>query len=203
MKKILALMILSLGLNAHAFLKEKAMNLKIELPEIYGGNHMGEVLLSHDVNFNRVADSEPMQKIAEFIYAEGGKEQDGFDPADGEGVLIGKDKLDGVIDTDLVKVKFETPKYDAVKKVDLYPLQLKFRASLLQRMFKRVKMNLTRKAVDGSKWIVYYDNKLEVDGLSLKINALGKVLKMDLLLKGVLVKSLKLEEIETIPESQF
>jgi hypothetical protein len=183
--------------------KDQAMSLIVDLPEIFGPDISGKVLILHDINFSRVKDNEPFQRIEKFIYAEGNKEMDSFDPADGEGVIIAKEQLKGFLDTDLLKVKFDMPFYDKAKNTDNYPLALKFRASMLQRIFKKARLLLVRNNAEKALWKVYYNSVLEVDGLSIKLNGLGQVLKLDLLLKGKVVKSLSLSEIETIPEREF
>jgi len=183
--------------------KDQALSLIVDLPDLFGSDINGKVLILHDINFGRVKDNEPFQRIEKFTYAEGSKEMDSFDPADGEGIIIRKDQLKGFVDTDLLKVKFDVPFYDKTKNTDNYPLALKFRASMLQRLFKRARLLLVRNNAEKALWKVYYNNVLEIDGISIKLNALGQVLRLDLLLKGKVAKSLSLSEIETISERDF
>lgn len=194
-------LVFSFNLFAEIFtpVKDKIIDLRVMVPEVFGKPVKGEVRVLHEENFSRVEDNDVHHKILEFIYAENGKEQDGIDPAVGEGVFIPKEQLGGICDTDLLKATFVKPYNQS--QIDNYPVFLKFRASLFYRVFKRVKIDV-RKPLNSLVWKVYYGT-LEVNGLDLAINALGKVLKLDLLFNGKVVKSLRLEELETIPESEF
>lgn len=197
----LVLNLVSFNSSAEVFTpkKDKVIDLRVMVPEVFGKPVKGEVLVLHEENFSRVEDVDVRHKILEFIYAENGKEQDGIDPAVGEGVFIPKEQLGGILDTDLLKATFLKPFHQ--NGIDQYPVYLKFRASLFVRLFKRVKID-AKKALNSNVWKVYYGT-LEVNGLDLAINALGKVLKLDLLYNGKVVKSLRIEELETIPEREF
>lgn len=182
--------------------KEKIMDMKVTLPAIWGKSIQAQMLALHDTNFNRVDDTEVFETIQEFIYFENGNEHEGIDPSIGEGVLISKDKLGGVLDTDLLKATFLKPFNQ--NQIDQYPVFLKFRAALFQRLFKRVKIEI-KKPIPSLVWKVYFGalESVEINGIDLSINSLGKVLKLNLLFDSKIVKSLKIEELETIPESQY
>lgn len=194
-------LILSLNLFAEIQVahKEKIIDLKVSIPPVWGKSVNAEVLALHEENFSRVGENEVFEVIHEFIYAENGKEHDGVDPTIGDGVFIPKENLGGILDTDLLKATFLKPFNQ--NQTDQYPVYLKFRASLFQRLFKRVKIEV-KKPLISTVWKVYY-GALEINGLDIAINGLGKVLKLDLLFNGKVIKSVKLEELETIPESQF
>lgn len=198
---LLIFSLLSFNLQAEMLspIKDKIIDLRVMVPEIFGKPVKGEVRVLHEENFSRVEEADVRHKILEFIYAENGKEQDGIDPAVGEGVFIPKEQLGGLLDTDLLKATFLKPFHQ--NSIDQYPVHLKFRASLFHRVFKRVKID-AKKALNSSVWKVYYGT-LEVNGLDLAINALGKVLKLDLLYDGKVVKSIRIEDLETIPEREF
>jgi hypothetical protein len=204
--KISLLLFLVLSSFAHASeyvaLKEYILTVSADLPEVYGADVSGKIMVEHDENFARVSQSEVRQKIANFIYFEKGREIDSFDPDLGEGVLIAKENLKGIIDTDLLKAKFEKPYYQLESNKDVYPIIFKFRASVLNRIFKKIKILVSRKPLSNELWKTYYKEK-EVDGLDIKINAFGRVLRLNLLLKGKIVESLNLDQIENVRESDF
>ena len=179
--------------------KEKIINIKVSIPPFWGPPVNGEVLVAHEENFSRVRTNEVYEKISEFIYASNGKEDDGVDPTVGDAVFIDKEKTRGIIDTDLLKATF-LPSFN-VNGVDQYPVYLKFRASLFQHLFKRVKIEV-KKPTTALIWKVFYEIQ-EIDGLDIAINGVGKVLKLNLLLGQTIVKSLDVNQLETIPESQF
>lgn len=196
---IFSLLPLSLFAETVQLHKEKILNIKATIPSIWGPPVKGEVLVSHEENFSRVETNDVYEKIQEFIYAENGKESDGIDPSVGDAIFIAKDKLRGIIDTDLLKAKFLTP--FTGNGIDQYPIYLKFRASLFQHLFKRVKIEVKRPTT-ALIWKVYYGTQ-EIDGLDLAINGMGQVLKLNLLLGQTVVKSLDINQLETIPENQF
>ena len=72
----------------------------------------------------------------------------------------------------------------------------------MQRLFKKIKVLVVKNYVQASTWKTFYENK-EVDGLDIKVNGFGRVVKLDLTLNAKLVKSLNLDQIETIPERDF
>jgi hypothetical protein len=53
------------------------------------------------------------------------------------------------------------------------------------------------------KWRIIYGNTMAIDSLFIRINFLGQVVRIDLKNGGTLVKSLKLDEIETIALKDF
>lgn len=184
-------------------IKEKVLDMTVELPDLYGGGQKGQIIIEHDENFSRTTETQPHQKIERFIYAEGAKEVDSLDPEKKEGTLISKEKLDGFIDTDLLKIKFETPSYVKVRNLDIYPVALKFRASLVKHVFKRLKLFIVRTPKANEKWHIVYGNTMPIDSLFIRINFLGQVVRIDLKNGGTLVKSLKLDEVETIAFKDF
>ncbi|MFZ4713311.1 MAG: hypothetical protein ACOYL6_06355 [Bacteriovoracaceae bacterium] len=207
MKFLLVTLLLMTSLFAHAEMdaaqKDQALTLSVDLPEVFGKDQVGQILVEHDINFSRVKDSEPFEKILRLIYFQGSKEKKSFNPEDIEGTIISKEQLKGYLDTDLLKVKFDLPLYNVSKKADVYPLALKFRASMMQRIFKSAKLLIVRVPEEKAFWKVFYNGVLEIDGISIKINAFGQVVKLDLLFKGKIAKSLAMSEIETIAEKDF
>lgn len=202
MKIIFSTLILLLACNLMANpVREELAKVDVALPAIYGKPIHGGIVLVHDENFGRVRETEVYRKIDEFIYTENNRDVDSFDPENGEGVIIAKERLGGFLDTDLLKVKFGKQYFDGQLLRDTYPVTLKFRASIVNRIFKKIDLMVVR-PINNTNWQILYLSK-EVDRLEIALNALGKVIRLNLYYKNTLVTQLNLDQISSIPESEF
>lgn len=182
---------------------DSLVKVDVILPRALFPSVHGQIDLEHQPNVGRSQGSDEVtQKILYFIYREGAREMDRFDPSRGEGVLIPRASLGGFVDTDLLKAHFYAPTLDRARDRDVYPIDFKFRASMMSRVFKKAFVTAVR-PVGERYWKVLYRDEIEVDGLGITVNALGEVTQMRLMKKGVIVKTLSVSELPTIPEREF